>query len=96
MRKKKLLSLGRIPEKPDTRNPADQIGQDEFFDTLDKILANLPGNQKRVFVLAEFEKLSYEEIAQIEGIKIGTVRSRINRAKKKIRAALEKLDEVRE
>ena len=47
---------------------------------------------KTAFILAEFEKLPYEQIAQIEGVKIGTVKSRINRAKKKLRIALKDLE----
>ena len=39
--------------------------------------------------LAEFENLPYEQIAQIEGVRIGTVKSRINRAKHRLRSALE-------
>ena len=38
--------------------------------------------------MAEFEKLTYEEIAQIEGAKVGTIKSRIHRAKKKLKSAL--------
>jgi len=94
LKKRKIVSLGPLPQKADLRNPADQIGQKEFFDRLDQILANLPGRQKRAFVLAEFEELPYDQIAQIEGIKIGTVKSRINRAKKKLKSALKKLEEA--
>ena len=63
----------------------------EFFDVLDDKLQALPLRQRRAFVLAEFEKLSYEQIAQIEGARIGTIKSRINRAKKKLRSALKDL-----
>jgi DNA-directed RNA polymerase specialized sigma24 family protein len=43
-------------------------------------------------VLAEFEKLPYTQIAQIEGVRVGTVKSRISRAKKKLGAVLSELD----
>jgi RNA polymerase sigma-70 factor (ECF subfamily) len=51
----------------------------------------LPTGQRSAFVLAEFEDLTYEQIAQIEGIRIGTVRSRISRARQKLRSALRHL-----
>ena len=59
---------------------------------LDKALYNLPTKQKVAFVLAEFENLPYQEIAQIQGTRIGTVKSRINRAKAKLAIALKGLN----
>jgi DNA-directed RNA polymerase specialized sigma24 family protein len=50
-----------------------------------------PGH-RRAFVLAEFENLPYEQIAQIEGVRIGTIKSRINRAKHRLRSALDGID----
>ena len=88
LKKKRPLVPKGLPEKTDLSNPADELTQREFFDKLDQTLEKLPKGQKTAFILAEFEKLTYQEIAQIEGIKIGTVKSRINRAKKKLRIAL--------
>lgn len=72
--------------------PSEQIHKEEFFQQMDNALRQLPKNQKRAFVLAEFEKLPYDQIAQVECTSIGTIRSRIHRAKKKLRKALEKID----
>ncbi len=66
-------------------DPSEQICKEEFFQQMDRGLMQLPKSQKRAFVLAEFEKLPYEEIAQIECTSIGTIKSRIHRAKKKLR-----------
>jgi RNA polymerase sigma-70 factor (ECF subfamily) len=85
--------MSELPEKTDSRNPSDNVAQQEFFDKLDTQLQALPSRQRRAFVLAEFEKLPYEQIAQIEGAKIGTIKSRINRAKAKLRSALSNLYE---
>lgn len=73
-------------------DPSEQICKEEFFQQMDRGLRQLPKNQKRAFVLAEFEKLPYEEIAQIECTSIGTIRSRIHRAKKKLRKTLARTD----
>jgi RNA polymerase sigma-70 factor (ECF subfamily) len=81
-----------LPEKINPRTPSDVIVEKELFDRLDKELQALPSKQKRALVLAEFEKLSYAEIAQIEGARLGTIKSRINRAKKKLMSALKDLD----
>lgn len=63
--------------------------KEELFQKLNDCLKQLPPRQQRAFVLAEFENLPYEEIAQIECASIGTVKSRIHRAKQKLRQALE-------
>jgi RNA polymerase sigma-70 factor (ECF subfamily) len=70
-------------------DPAHALCQKEFYQQLDRALNELPQHQKRAFVLAEFQQLPYEDIAQIECISIGTVRSRIHRAKKSLRTLIE-------
>ena len=91
LRKKRPLSMSELPQNSDRHNPFDELAEREFFDELDAGLEALPSAQKRAFVLAEFEELSYEDIAQIEGVRIGTVKSRINRAKKELAKALKEI-----
>jgi len=92
MKKKKILSVSNPPENPDFSEPADSLIRNELFVKLDQALMSLSPKYKRALILAEFENLSYEQIAQIEGIRIGTVKSRINRAKNRLRSALESID----
>ena len=91
LKKKKPLPINGPPEKSNPHNPSDDMARREFYDRLDKTLQALPSRQRRAFILAEFEKLSYAEIAQIESTRLGTIKSRINRAKMKLRKALEEL-----
>lgn len=88
LRKKKPLSMDEVPEKLNTEEPSDKLDKSEFFEKLDKALDSLPLKQKEAFILAEFENLSYERIAEIQGTRIGTIRSRINRAKNNLKSAL--------
>ena len=89
LKKKKPLPISKPSEMSNPHNPSDDMAKKEFYDRLDKTLHALPSRQMRAFILAEFEKLPYAEIAQIEGTRIGTIKSRINRAKMKLRTALE-------
>ena len=89
IKKKRILSVSNPPENPDFSEPADSLIQDELFLKLDRALQSLNPGHKRALVLAEFENMPYEQIAQIEGVRIGTVKSRINRAKHRLRSALE-------
>lgn len=91
MRKKRPVSMGELPHKSDEHNPSDELTERELFDKLDASLEALPSAQKRAFVFAVFENLPYEEIAQIEGVRKGTIKSRINRAKKKLAKALKEI-----
>jgi len=92
MKKRQIPSVSTPPEKPDFSEPDDSLIKDELFVKLDQALMSLSSKHKRALILAEFENLSYEQIAQIEGIRIGTVKSRINRAKNRLRSALECID----
>ena len=69
--------------------PADPIVSQELSQQLDRALAALPVEQRSAFVLAEIEELPYAEIARIEQTSVGTVKSRIHRAKQRLQSLLE-------
>jgi RNA polymerase sigma-70 factor, ECF subfamily len=54
-------------------------------------LAALPHEFREAIVLVEFEEFSYDEAAAIIGCPIGTVRSRLNRARARLRQSLQEL-----
>lgn len=60
----------------------------EFWRCLDDALDTLPVEQKTAFILAEVEGLSYAEIAQVEQTTVGTVKSRIYRAKQRLQSVM--------
>ncbi len=91
LKKKRCLAINGVPGEINSSCPTDSLMQQEFFEQLDQGLRSLPPKQKTAFVLAEFEKLPYEQIAQIEGVRIGTIKSRINRAKAKLRIVLKRV-----
>ena len=59
-----------------------------FDDDVEAALAALPPDFRAAVVLCDIEGLSYEEIAEILGAKLGTVRSRIHRGRAMLRKAL--------
>jgi len=70
------------------RSPDAALDEQETFARLDRALAALPAEQRATFVLVELAGLSHEEVAVIEGTARGTVKSRLSRAKERLRAAL--------
>ena len=53
---------------------------------LDRAISRLPGEQRAVLLLVTLEDMSYDEVARTLGIPIGTVMSRLSRAREKLRA----------
>jgi RNA polymerase sigma-70 factor, ECF subfamily len=82
------LVWAELPEKNGPRSPEGLLGEDELFRQLDAGLASLSPEQKMVFVLAELQGLAHEEIARVEQVPLGTVKSRLSRAKEKLRSFL--------
>lgn len=69
-------------------SPLTSLLEQEGRVVLERALAGLPTEQRAVFVLRVTEELSYREIADTLGISIGTVMSRLSRAREKLRASL--------
>ena len=88
LKKRKPLLLETLPPRIDARSPADGLMEAELFDQFDRVLAALPFEQRSAFVLSEIEGLSHEEICRIEAAPLGTIKSRISRAKEKLRSLL--------
>jgi RNA polymerase sigma-70 factor, ECF subfamily len=62
--------------------------QQEGKQTMVDALACLPVNYREVVLLCEIEEMSYKDIAQVLGVPIGTVMSRLARARKMLRELL--------
>jgi RNA polymerase sigma-70 factor, ECF subfamily len=56
-------------------------------DTVRRLVAGLPQQFREVIVLREVNELSYQEIAQVAGVPVGTVMSRLARARTMLRSA---------
>ena len=89
-RKKKHEQLmADMPNIADQRTPCQDLLVKEAFDLLDHALGEISFQDRVIFVLAELEGLSYMEIAHIEELALGTVKSRLARTRMKLRNALQ-------
>lgn len=77
-----------------TVQPMDAMLSREFHVRLDAALDLLPLEQRTAFVLAEIQELPYAEIALIEEVELGTIKSRVSRAKQRLREMLKDLNPV--
>ena len=64
-------------------------------ETLAQALDRLPPEFREVIVLRELEGLSYKEISEVADVPVGTVMSRLSRARKRLQEALRAADEER-
>ena len=70
-------------------NPEERVADAQTRQQIDNALKMLPEQIRTVFVLRELEGLSYEQIADVTGIKLGTVRSRLFHARKRLKEILQ-------
>lgn len=75
----------------DIATPERQLLAEEIGRTVERVMAALPEDLRTALTLREIDGLSYEEIAEIMDCPIGTVRSRIFRAREAIDEALRPL-----
>lgn len=73
----------------DYPSPDDTLSTNEFYDHLREAIADLPEAFRTTIVLREIEGLAYEEIAEMTGVSLGTVKSRIARARAKLQSLLQ-------
>ncbi|MYE85003.1 MAG: RNA polymerase sigma factor RpoE [Gammaproteobacteria bacterium] len=68
----------------ENESPEAAASRDELADAIDQAIAALPDDLRSALALREFEGLSYERIAAIMECPVGTVRSRIFRAREAV------------
>src|SRR4030066_727059 len=71
----------------------EDIESRERFLKMEKLLSNLPVKQRQVFVMRNYDDLSYEEISNITGKSIGTLKANYFHAFRKMKERMKKNDD---
>ncbi|MFT5196963.1 MAG: RNA polymerase sigma-70 factor (ECF subfamily) [Cellvibrionaceae bacterium] len=74
--------------------PDDEHDQAEMFEAIQNCLNNLPDDQRIIAVLCDVEGYDYQDAADMAACSLGTVKSRLNRARNKLRDCLRGLGEL--
>ena len=83
-----LRDHGDFPEQNDLDSPDRVLSRKELAEQIRTALDGLPFDQKTALVLREIDGMSYEEIGFSLGVAVGTVKSRLARAREAVRAQL--------
>ena len=79
-------------EIPAVQDDVDQSLHNEFInDRIQSAINNLPEHYKLVIILRDIQELSYDDISNIVEVPLGTIKSRINRARIQLQAELQDL-----
>ncbi|MEA2896381.1 MAG: hypothetical protein QOJ84_1996 [Bradyrhizobium sp.] len=90
LNRNRLRSLARRPQFTQlSDNNPDASGTEAEGRDIARALATLVEDQRSVLLLVMLEGLSYREVADIQGVPIGTVMSRLARARAHVKASLE-------
>ena len=88
-----LLSPGFQPasgeESPEHRTLANELAGE-----IQQAILSAPNDQRTVLVLIDVQGMSYEEAADSTGVSVGTVKSRLNRARRRVRDHLQQHREL--
>ena len=76
--------------------PDERMLQTERIEMVRTALDRLSDEHRAIMILRELENHAYEDIAEILEISIGTVRSRLNRARTQLRQTLEAMRQAEE
>ena len=94
-KKKRDKSVSMEPMREQGFDPADpspgteeQVVAKDERQRLREAIAQLPDDQREALILTQLEKIPYDEAAQSLGISEGTVKSRVNRAKARLKEIL--------
>ena len=94
--KKKFVQLNHTAVKgnpgveiaDESKSPEIELGKKEKMSLIKAAINSLPPNKKAVVVLRDIEGLSYEEISSVTRLNLGTVKSKLARARQDLRERL--------
>ncbi|MFJ4207081.1 RNA polymerase sigma factor SigE [Paenarthrobacter sp. NPDC089675] len=93
-RRKSRIRFDALAEDAESRLPGREPGPEQSFEhnnldlDVQRALEELPPDFRAAVVLCDLEGLSYDEVAEALGVKLGTVRSRIHRGRTMLREKL--------
>ena len=86
VRRRAEQPLDLAMERPaGAESPEQHAERNEVAAQLQRAILSLPHDQRTVLVLVDVHGLSYEEAAEAEGVALGTIRSRLSRARRRAR-----------
>ncbi len=88
----RLETHGDLPPASELAEPDRVFGQKELATRIWEALGRLPFDQRTVMILREIDGLSYDEIGFSLGVAVGTVKSRLTRAREALRVQLREAD----
>ncbi len=89
-----LLETDDLPQSNNAESPEDYALRRELGRFLNDGLSHLPEDQRLAVILSDVEGLSYDEVAQVAGCSLGTVKSRLNRGRTRLRDFLLQHEEL--
>lgn len=100
LRKKKPLYLSDMTEDgtelelEDTDGviPGELVGNEDVIECVRRVVESLPEEQRMCVILRYYDEMSLQEIADTLEVSLGTVKSRLSRANKKMRDEIERLE----
>ncbi len=84
-------SLAHGDGRRDGEDPLQPLHRDDLARATQLVLEKLPEKYRTILVLREFEDLSYTELAEVLELNLGTVESRLFRARQRFKEALERM-----
>jgi RNA polymerase sigma-70 factor, ECF subfamily len=87
MGEREKASADIVPASLNSRPDAELLAKIERA-RVQTALKKLPQNLREIVVLREFEDLSYQEISEVVGVPVGTVMSRLSRARERLKVLL--------
>ena len=86
------VPINDLLEEPEGENPGTRLSKSELRDAVKKAVDSLPENQRMAVILARYEDMSYDEIAETMGMSLEAVKSVLFRAKENLKLALSKFE----
>jgi RNA polymerase sigma-70 factor (ECF subfamily) len=77
--------MPELPANRDIREPSDMLMEKEMGDELQKALMKLSSDQRETILMRYFSELSFEEIAEMSGVPLGTALARVHRGLKTLK-----------
>ena len=81
-------SIAEVERSPDFRSPETEALRGELESLVSRAVLALPETQREVLILTHYEQMRLAEVADVVGIEVGAVKSRLQRAREALREML--------